>query len=273
MSTIGPVHGERVGFIGPGQMGRPMVERLLAAGTPVCVHARRAEVRAELEAAGAEVVEHAAEAMARSSVVICCLFSDAQLRSVLLDDGALGAARPGTLVLDHVTGSPALLDELVAAAPEGVQVIDAPVSGTADQIRAGTLTVMLGGPDEVVERARPVLAAYADPILALGPLGVALRVKLVNNVLFAANLRLAADAQRIARALDVELDVLARGVGRSSGATTALAIVGGHEVATVEQGARPFLEKDVAVVEGVAHELGLDLGELGRLASHYTGAS
>jgi 3-hydroxyisobutyrate dehydrogenase-like beta-hydroxyacid dehydrogenase len=259
----------RIGFVGAGQLGGPMVERLVAAGRPVTVHARRPERRSELEALGATAVEDPREAAAAADVLVCCVFSDEQLRTVLIDDNALGAVPAGSVVVSHVTGSPALIDELGERAPRDVEVVDAPVSGSADQVRSGTLTVLIGGDDDAARCAAGVVGAYADPIVHVGRRGDALRAKIVNNVLFAANVRLAGEVHRIAGQLGMDFDVLVDAIGRCSGATRALTIASSMGNERLQTGSRHFLEKDVALVADVAAASGLELGELLRVASVY----
>ena len=256
----------RVGFIGAGQMGRPMVDRLLVAGQGVTVFARRAEMRAELTTAGISVTGQATELAAEVDVLIVCVFSDAQLRELLLGDGVLDALQPGATLVSHVTGSPDLVAELADRAPAGVHVVDAPMSGTADQIRAGRLTLLLGGDEADIERVRPVLAAYADPIIHVGAIGDAQRVKLINNLLFTVNLRMAVEAARLAEAMSVTPSRLAATLATCSGNSFALALFQHLPPESTIETARPFLAKDVAVVREVAASMGLDLGLLGELS-------
>ncbi len=258
-----------VGFIGPGQMGRPMVTRLLGAGRQVVVHARRPDVSESLRSQGAVVVASSGEVVAAADVVVCCLFSDEQLRQVLLTDGALAHAHPGTVVASHVTGHMRLLQELAAAAPAGVEIVDAPVSGSAPEILDGRLTILLGGSPDAVQRVEAVVAAYGDPVMRCGALGHAMAIKLINNALFSAHLRLAGEAQRIAHAMGVGSAELVAAVSKCSGASAALARLGANDFAVMEPHARPFLMKDVAVVEDVLEELGVDLGELGEVLRPY----
>lgn len=264
----------RIGFVGAGQMGRPMVERLLAAGHDLTVFARRAEVRAELAALDARVVETAREAAAAGDVVLACLFSDAQLVEVSAgDDGVLAGLAPGSVLASHVTGTVRTIRELAAqAAARGAFVVDAPVSGTPVEIRAGRLTVLLGGPAEAAQQVGQAVAAYADPVLTTGALGSALSVKLVNNLLFSAHVQLAAAAVDLGRQLDIEPDLLLRALGACSGAsyaTNLFARVGDPD--TIAATAGPFLRKDVAACEqeldatGASAELLLDVVRRGPL--------
>jgi 3-hydroxyisobutyrate dehydrogenase-like beta-hydroxyacid dehydrogenase len=129
---------------------------------------------------------------------------DAQLREIGLGpEGFVAHAKPGSVFVSHTTGTLSTLAELAASSDAPPVILDAPVSGTADNIADGTLTVLVGGPTESVERARPVLAAYAGPIVATGELGTALGIKLINNLLFAANAQLVATAAELGQSLGV----------------------------------------------------------------------
>jgi 3-hydroxyisobutyrate dehydrogenase-like beta-hydroxyacid dehydrogenase len=258
----------RVSFVGAGQMGRPMLRRLIDAGVPTTVYARRAEVRDEFEHAGVPVVAALSDAARAADVVIVCVYSDNEVDEVALGaDGLIASMAPGAILALHTTGSPATAMRLAdAGAPRGVKVVDAPVSGGADDILAGRLTVMLGGEPDDVERVMSVVAAYSDAVFPIGELGSAQAVKLVNNALFAANIQLVAQAEHVANQLGIDTSTLATVVQRSSGASYVMGLIAftGSTPALVE-GAGHFMRKDIDVVRGVADELGLDLGILGQV--------
>jgi len=151
-----------------------------------------------------------------------------------------------------------------------VGVLDAPVSGRAPDILAGRITLLVGGPPERLEAVRPVLAAYGNPILPLGPLGSGQRVKLLNNLLFAVNMRLAGDVAVLAERLGLDPVPAMRAIVTSSGSSYALNAVaefGGPEVALPR--VREFLDKDVSFVQQLAADLGVDLGRLGEIAEYW----
>lgn len=256
----------RIGFVGAGQMGEPMVERLLAAGHEVVLHVRRPEARERFAAAGARVVATSREAATGSPVVLACVFSDAQLVEVAAGpDGLLAGLGAGAVLASHVTGSAAALAALAAQVPEA-HLVDAPVSGVADDIRSGTLTVLLGGAPEPVEAVAAVVTAYASPVLRTGALGSALSIKLVNNVLFAAHAQLAAEAVGLGRALGVEPILLVSALAQCSGRSYAVdTLTRLPDLATFERLAGPFLRKDVAACEHELEVLGQDAGLLGRV--------
>jgi len=255
---------DTIGFIGAGQLGEPMVSRLLDAGHEVVVYARRDEVRDRLKYFGAAPADSLAGVAARSDILISCLFSDAQLREAgLARNGFVSHAKTGSLFVSHTTGTRSTLTELAAAWPTPQAILDAPVSGTADDIAAGTLTVLLGGPADAVARVKPVLAAYADPIIETGELGTALDIKLINNVLFAANVQLVAAAADLGQRFGVHTAALLAALAACSGGSNAAAYTqSAGSVGTFATMAAPFLRKDIAACIAVAEKTGADLGLL-----------
>jgi 3-hydroxyisobutyrate dehydrogenase-like beta-hydroxyacid dehydrogenase len=177
------------------------------------------------------------------------------------------------VLASHVTGGVATVRLL--AAETAAQVVDAPVSGTADDIEAGQLTVMLGGEDSAIDACRSVMSAYAKELLGVGELGSALAVKLVNNLLFAAHAQLAVEAVSLGRQLGVAQETLLGALSVCSGqsyAVTTLRKV--PDVAAFSAAAGPFLRKDIAACEqelaasGATAELLLDVVRRGSLALH-----
>jgi 3-hydroxyisobutyrate dehydrogenase-like beta-hydroxyacid dehydrogenase len=256
-----------VGFIGVGQMGRPMVDRLAAGGWSPEVFVRRPELRTELETAGVPVAATAVELAGRVDLLIVCLFKDDQVRALLFDDGVLAAMRPGAVLVNHVTGSPSLAVELQAAAPAGVTVLDVPISGTANSIRAGELTLLAAGDGDALAKVRPALESYGHPVIEIGGLGDAQRMKLINNLMFTAQLRIAVEAAALGASLGVAPTELARVIAECSGDSFALRLFQHMAPEAMAAGAKPYLVKDVAVIREIAQAEGIDLGVLGELAS------
>ncbi|MCU1692024.1 MAG: 6-phosphogluconate dehydrogenase, NAD-binding protein [Frankiales bacterium] len=258
----GPATPARISFVGAGQLGAPMVDRLVAAGHRVVVHARRPEAREELQRRGIPASASLEEVADGAELAVVCLFSDQQLGEVgpLLVD----ALPAGATVASHVTGSPAVVHALAQRGrAREVMVLDAPVSGTADSVRAGTLTVLLGGEGASADRCADVLRAYADPVLRTGPRGSALAVKLVNNLLFAATLQLLHDAVRLGAQLGVDEAPLLEALSHSSGSSHAVTGARRHpSLGHFGSSTQPFLRKDVAVCRQVAADLGVDPGLL-----------
>ncbi|MGW6421537.1 NAD(P)-dependent oxidoreductase [Nocardia sp. NPDC055053] len=254
----------RVGFVGAGRMGLPMVDRLVGAGHIVRAQARNPEARAGVAAVGATPVSSTTGTARDAEVLIVCVFSDDQVREICLDGTLLTDLPAGALVVLHTTGSPDTATAVAtAAADRGIDVVDAPVSGGPPDIAAGTLTVFLGGSDTAAHRATEVLRAYADPILHVGGPGDGQRVKLVNNVLFAAQIGLVADAVRLATHLGLAEPALLSALPHASSTGNALTRIAARgSVDRFRTTTGEFLRKDIAVATEVATSLGADLGLL-----------
>lgn len=256
----------RVGIVGTGEMGRPLVDRLLAAGHVVTGFARRPEVREDLAAAGVTVVD-STEAMAvGQDVVVVYLYSDEQV--VRLGPGIVDAMDRGSLLVVSTTGSPRSAAALAERArARGVGFVDAPGSGGPAQVADGTLSVFVGGTDDDVARARTFFDAYAANVGHFGPAGSGQKVKLLNNLLFGAHVELAAEAGRLCAAMGLSEAEVLRTLHGCSGASAAIdmASATGSTEELVALAAR-FVHKDVELSRGLADDLGIDLGSLGPVA-------
>ena len=254
----------RVGFIGAGRMGRPMVSRLVQAGHHVSALGRTAKKRHDLEQLGATPVHDAAQAGAQADVVVLCVFTDAQLRQVCLDSALLSAMPSRSALVLHTTASPSTVESIMAqAATYSVDVVDAPVSGGPHDIATGRLTLFVGGADATVARVRPVLHCYGDPVLHVGSIGAGQKVKLVNNALFAGHIGLLAESVRLGERLGLSEPTLLAALGHGSATSRVLDIVAARgSIETFIEVAGEFVGKDVAVVRGIAAGLGSDLGVL-----------
>ncbi|RSN63949.1 NAD(P)-dependent oxidoreductase [Actinomadura sp. WAC 06369] len=255
----------RLGFVGAGRMGRPMVGRLVRAGHEVRVLGRTAEARAALAAEGAEPVADAASAGEGAAAVLVCVFDDDQVREVCVGGPLTDRMPRGSVVVLHTTGDPDTAAAVARrAAARGVRVVDAPVSGGPHDIAAGRLAVFAGGGDDAVARVRPALRCYGDPVLHVGALGAGQRVKLLNNALFAAQIGLLAEAVRLGAAFGVEESVLLEALGHGSASSRALTGVAARgSVARFAAAVGGFLGKDMDVVRRVSAGHGADLGALG----------
>jgi 3-hydroxyisobutyrate dehydrogenase-like beta-hydroxyacid dehydrogenase len=252
----------KVGFIGAGRMGRPMVARLVDAGHDVGALGRTYGQRRDLERLGARAVSDVAEAGAQADVVMVCVFTDEQVRQVCLDGALLPAMPSGSTLVVHTTASPKKIEAIAARAGD-VDVVDAPVSGGPHDIAAGKLTLFVGGAGDTVERVRTVLACYGDPVLHVGPIGAGQKVKLVNNALFAGHIGLLAESIRLGERLGVPESTLLHALPHGSAASRVLNIVAARgSVTSFVEVAGEFVGKDVAVARGIVAELGSDLGAL-----------
>jgi len=254
----------QVGFVGAGRMGAPMVRRLVEAGHEVHALGRSVEKRRGVRELGAQPITDLADIGADADVVVVCVFTDDEVRQVCLESALLSAMRSGTSLVIHTTGSPRTAETIAAEAEShGVSVVDAPVSGGPHDIAAGAVTLFVGGSDDALERVRPVLASYGNPILHVGPLGAGQGVKLINNTLFAAQIGLLREAVRLGDRLGIDERRLLDAIGHGSAASRVASIVEARgSVAAFIDMVGEFIGKDVAVVRKSAAELGSDLGLL-----------
>ena len=252
----------KVGFVGAGRIGAPMVRRLVDAGHDVRALGRSDEARSAVAELGATAVAELADVAAQADVVAVCVFTDDQVKAICVDDGLLAAMPSGAVLVLHTTGNPRTAESIAAHAPH-VHVVDAAVSGGPHDVAAGRITLFVGGDDDVVTRVRPVLSAYGDPVLHVGPVGAGQKVKLVNNVMFAAQLGLIAEGVRFANGLGIEEAALLSALAHGSGRSHALGMVANAgSVGTFIDGVGEFIGKDVAVARATAAELGGKLGTL-----------
>jgi 3-hydroxyisobutyrate dehydrogenase len=216
--------GQAIGFIGLGNMGLPMARRLVAAGYQVrgfdpAEKAMRDFGRSAEGPGEALAAADPAAAGAGAGAVILMLPDSNVVESVVL--GQLAGLPPGSTIIDMSSSDPArtrALAQRLAAA--GVTLIDAPVSGGVGGAQAGTLTVMVGGPDAAYERFKPVLSAMGSRVMHAGGTGCGHAVKALNNLMSAANLLVASEAliagQRFGLDPAVMLDIINGSSGRSN---------------------------------------------------------
>jgi 3-hydroxyisobutyrate dehydrogenase len=247
----------RVGFVGLGSQGGPMARRIVDAGFPTTLWARRPEALEPFADTAAVIAASPAELGAACDLLGICVVDDAGVDEVLRGpDGALAAMADGSVVVVHSTVHPSTCQRLQDDFPN-IHVLDAPVSGGGHKAADGELLVMAGGPADVVERCRPVLQTFGDPVLHLGPLGSGQEAKILNNALFAAQLALAAEVFELAssRQLDQQAvaTVLSNGSGRSYAADVAAG--SGFALEALAPFAGELLAKDVGILVDLA---GLD---------------
>ena len=227
-------NGERVGFIGLGIMGRPMVANLIAAGyTPTVWNRSRAGVDActALGAVAAESPRTVAEA---SDVLITIVTDSGDVREVLVDGpggeaehAAIGGLAVGSVVIDMSTISPAVTREIGARLAErGVQLLDAPVSGGDTGAKAGTLSIMVGGEADALERCRPILEAMGKTITHCGPIGAGQTVKLCNQVAIAGALLGVCEALALAQKSGVDAERMLEAISAGAAGSWQLSNLG-----------------------------------------------
>ncbi len=196
----------KTAFLALGVMGAPMAGHLAARGTDLTVYNRTAaKATAFVAAHRSRTAPGPAEAASGADVVIACLGDDPDVEAVL--GAVLGVVKQGALVIDHSTASPDLARRLAAAfSKKGAAFVDAPVSGGEAGAKAGKLSVMCGGEGAAVERARPVLDAYAERIVHIGPSGHGQLCKAVNQICIAGLLQGLAEGVHFAQAAGLDID-------------------------------------------------------------------
>lgn len=262
----------RAGFIGLGNIGKPMARRLVAAGLETTVHDLAPAPVHELVVAGAKAVATARAVGAASDYVGLCVRDDDDLRAVTLGpDGVLAGAEAGVIVAVHSTVQPKTVLALAeAAAARGIALVDACITGGAAGAAQGTLTVMVGGDARHLDKIRPALESFAKLIVHVGPLGAGAKLKLCNNLMTYLAWTSAYEATLLARAAGLPQQVLEQ-VTRSNGNLTdpMLAFLGLHKAPEETRRSESFqamlagfvelAEKDLAATLALARECGVAL--------------
>jgi 3-hydroxyisobutyrate dehydrogenase len=258
----------RVGFIGLGSQGGPMARRIIEAGYPVTLWARRPGTLEPFADTNAKIAGSPAELAAASDLVCVCVRDDADTEEVV--DAVLGGLAAGGVIAVHSTVHPDTCRRLAERARAGaVRLIDAPVSGGAPAAEAGRLLVMVGGDEETVEFCRPVFGSYGDPIVHLGPVGAGQVTKLLNNAAFTAHLGVAVSLLALGQSLGVDQVRLADVISHGSGNSFALGRVAsaGGTLARIGEHAGHLLRKDVRLIADVAGHGDAGHGDGGRGAT------
>jgi 3-hydroxyisobutyrate dehydrogenase-like beta-hydroxyacid dehydrogenase len=232
-----------------------MARRIVEGGYETTLWARRPAALEPFAHTAAKVAASPAELAASSDLVCLCVVGDADIEEIAGgEDGLLAAMKSGSVIAVHSTVHPDTCRGLAKRADrKGVSVIDAPVSGGGPAASEGRLLMMVGGDAGVVERCRPVFQTYADPVVHLGDLGTGQTTKLLNNLLFTANLGTAATALSLADSLGVSPDRLIEVVSRGSGNSFALNALGGAGGLQRLAGlAGNLLQKDVRLIVELA---------------------
>ncbi len=210
--------GRTVGFVGLGNMGVPMAGRLAAAGAHVQAFDAADGARAAFAEAvpTAEVVPTVGAVAAGAEAVLLCL-PNSEIVEAVVDGDLLGALEPDAVLVDMSSSQPLRTRELAGRAGKaGHVLLDAPVSGGVSGARAGTLAVMVGGPDDAVAAVRPLLAAIGRP-RHVGPTGAGHALKALNNLMSAAHLLASSEAILTGEAFGLDPEVVLEVVNASTG--------------------------------------------------------
>ena len=247
-----------VGWIGLGRIGLPMAQRVLGAGWPLHVWARRREAAAAVLAAGATWAD-TPEQLARSCNTLCTVVGGPD-DVLTLHDRLIPQAQPGTVFIDCSTAAVHTAQaSQQCAGVHGVHSVDAPVTGGVAGAEQGTLTCFVGGTENALQRATPLLQTFCKRIVHCGPAGSGYRTKLVNQTLVAGTLLGLADAAQLARASGLPAQVLLDTVASGTAASFLLPsylprMMSGSGPITFTLG---LLRKDLRLALGEAQQLGL----------------
>jgi 3-hydroxyisobutyrate dehydrogenase len=256
-----------IGFVGIGNMGLPMVANLVKAAFAVRAYDVRREAVDAAVGRGAEALASAAEAARRGEVVITMLPDSPDVETAYLGPGGvLEGASPGLVCIDMSTIDPATtrrVGERLQAV--GVRMLDAPVSGGVPRAIDGTLTIMVGGDADLVERSRPILGILGANVIHVGPLGAGEVAKICNNLVAGVSMIAVAEAMTIGLRAGVDPGVLHEVMRKSSGSCWALEhncpVPGLSSKAASNSGFAPgfttdLMAKDLALARAAARDVG-----------------
>ncbi|QUP53106.1 NAD-binding protein [Ralstonia syzygii] len=261
----------RIAFIGLGNMGSPMVQHLVAAGHAVRAYVRRPEAADRARALGAQPCDSPADAARDAEAVFTNVTSTADVEAVLLGpDGVIHSAPRGAVCIDHSTIS-AVATRRIAAELEaaGLDFLDAPVSGGTMGAQKATLSIMVGGKAEVLERVRPLLQLLGTTITHIGDHGAGQVAKACNQIVQVINIQGIAEAMLFARAQGTDPSRVLAAIGPGFAGSRMLDMMGpkmAERNFTAGIEAR-LHDKDFGLVRDIARELGLKMPAMELVAS------
>jgi 3-hydroxyisobutyrate dehydrogenase-like beta-hydroxyacid dehydrogenase len=258
---------EKLGYIGLGNMGAPMAKRLVEWPGGVTVFDVRTEAMTPLAEVGATLADSVAD-VAAADIISVTVLNDEQVREVV---GELAThAKPGTVIAIHSTISPDTAVELAEQlAPQGIHIVDAPVSGGGGAAEKGELAVMVGAEREVYERIKPAFKQFASVVVHAGEPGAGTRMKLARNMLTFTSYAAAGEAMKLAAAAGIDLQTLGRVVRHTDAQSGGPgAVVVRDNIADLEPDnflyaplahARDLGEKDLSLALALGEAVGVDL--------------
>ena len=253
----------KIGFIGLGIMGKPMSLNLLKAGYQLVVMDVFEPAVAELVAAGAEAAPTPRAVAEQADIIITMLPNSPQVKQVVLgEQGVIEGARSGAVVIDMSSIAPLVSREVAGKlAANGVEMLDAPVSGGQPKAIDGTLSVMVGGSQEVFDRCYPIMKAMAGSVVRTGSIGAGNITKLANQVIVALNIAAMAEALVLATKAGVEPELVFQAIrGGLAGST----VLDAKAPLVLDRKFNPGFRinlhiKDLANALDTSHELGVPL--------------
>lgn len=251
----------KIGFIGLGTMGTPMAGHLVKAGYEVVVYNRTRGKAAQLVELGATIASSAKEVAANSEIVITMLSADQAVEEVILgEEGVVEGAHPGLIVIDSSTISPKtsckLAEELARV---GVQMLDAPVTGSEPQAQEGILIFMVGGKKEIYEYCLPLFEVMGKASFHMGESGAGSYTKLANNTMAAINLLSLSEGLIMATKAGIDpeqfVQVVSGGGARSGMVDTKSSKMINHDFHP--HFATALMHKDLTLASDIATDMGI----------------
>lgn len=265
-----------IGFIGPGIMGGPMALNLMKGGHKLWVYARRPDAMKTLVAAGATACASAAEVGQHADVIFLIVSDTPDVESVIFGEhgiapGIIKAARSGSVIVDMSTISPTATKVFAGRlAKQGVDMLDAPVSGGETGAINGTLSIMVGGKTNVFERVKPLFECMGKNIVHIGDNGAGQVAKACNQIVVAVTIEAVAEALTFARKNGADpakvRDALMGGFAGSK-------IMEVHGKRMLDNDFKPGFkvglhQKDMRIVMETAHQLGVALPAAALVTQH-----
>ena len=254
---------ERLGFIGLGIMGVPMVRNLVEAGFEVTVYNRTRSKAEQLADEGVGIAGSPGELAVENSVVITMVSDTPDVESVILgENGIIESIKPDSVVIDMSTISPQATQRIaVQLGEKKAHMLDAPVSGGEQGAIDGTLSIMVGGDARILERCRPVLEAMGKDIIHVGSNGMGQTVKLMNQILVVGNLNAVVEALIFAQKQGVDLEKAIDAVKGGAAGSWQLANLAPR---IIKRDFRPgfmvdLMHKDLRLIMESAESMGLTL--------------
>jgi len=196
---------QKIGFIGIGIMGKPMVKNLIDAGYPTVAYDINKDALGEVISYGAEKGSSCQEVASQCDIIITMLPNSPDVKKVVLGkEGVIEGVKEGQILIDMSSIAPLVSQEIAKELYEkGVEMLDAPVSGGQEKAKAGTLAIMVGGKEEVFKKCKPILEVMGKPIL-VGDIGAGQTTKLVNQVIVAINIAAVAEGLLLGKKAGVD---------------------------------------------------------------------
>ncbi|MBT3916821.1 MAG: NAD(P)-dependent oxidoreductase [Rhodospirillaceae bacterium] len=212
-----------VGFVGQGRMGLAMAKHVMAAGYPVFGYDINAEAMGTAVEAGVNPASSARQVAENSDLICVIVPSDDDVRQACDGaDGVFAGAKNGSIVALCSSLMPETVSEMAAAAPEGVDILDLPSARGPIAADQGRLALLVGGEQEVLQRAQPVLETFGEAIHYLGPLGAGQIAKTANNILLWCNMQTSLEVLSLTRSLGLDPEAIREAMYDCSGDSWAL---------------------------------------------------